>query len=315
MNNIIRHLSKPAYSEEFKEDSSPRTAAHKSVREDSSTGSTYKLPPKAKFGKMSIALICFLIVSSNCFASEPLPWQVTFQPPASPIMEELHHFHNFLLYISTAIVLFVAGLLGFVCIRFNAKNNPVPAKFSHNVFLEIIWTVIPIIILVIIAVPSFKILRHAEKIPETDLTIKVVGYQWYWHYIYPDHDNLEFDSVMISDENLKPNQKRLLDVDNRIVIPENATVRFLITAGDVIHSFAVPSLGFKIDAVPGRINETWTRVAKKGVYYGQCSELCGIHHGFMPIAIEVVSKEDFDNWIASKNKTAMNGKKPKLAAN
>ncbi|MFP3120328.1 cytochrome c oxidase subunit II [Rickettsia sp. R2] len=315
MKNIIRHLAKPAYREEFKGDTSPRTAAYKSVREDSSTGLTYKLPPKAKFGKMSITLIYFLIVSNNCFASEPLPWQVTFQPPASPIMEELHHFHNFLLYISTAIVLFVAGLLGFVCIRFNAKNNPVPAKFSHNVLIEIIWTVIPIIILVIIAVPSFKILRHAEKIPETDLTIKVVGYQWYWHYIYPDHDNLEFDSVMISDEHLKPNHKRLLDVDNRIVIPENATVRFLITAGDVIHSFAVPSLGFKIDAVPGRINETWTRVAKKGVYYGQCSELCGIHHGFMPIAIEVVSKEDFDNWVASKNKTAMNGKKPKLAAN
>ncbi|MFV9846846.1 MAG: cytochrome c oxidase subunit II [Rickettsia aeschlimannii] len=315
MKNIIRHLSKPTYREEFKGDTSPRTAAYKSVREDSSTGSTYKLPPKAKFGKMSIALICFLIISSNCFASEPLPWQVTFQPPASPIMEELHHFHNFLLYISTAIVLFVAGLLGFVCIRFNAKNNPVPAKFSHNVLIEIIWTVIPIIILVIIAVPSFKILHHAEKIPETDLTIKVVGYQWFWHYIYPYHDNLDFDSVIISDENLKPNQKRLLDVDNRIVIPENATVRFLITAGDVIHSFAVPSLGFKIDAVPGRINETWTRVAKKGVYYGQCSELCGIHHGFMPIAIEVVSKEDFNNWIASKNKTAMNGKKTKLATN
>lgn len=315
MKNIIRHLFKPAYKEEFKGDTSPRIAAYISNCADASVGSTSKLPLGAKFGKISITFISLLIFSNICFASEPLPWQVTFQPPASPIMEELHHFHNFLLYISTAIVLFVAGLLGFVCIRFNAKNNPVPAKFSHNVLIEIIWTVIPIIILVIIAVPSFRILRHAEKIPETDLTIKVVGYQWYWHYIYPDHDNLEFDSVMISDENLKPDQKRLLDVDNRIVIPENATVRFLITAGDVIHSFAVPSLGFKIDAVPGRINETWTRVAKKGVYYGQCSELCGINHGFMPIAIEVVSKEDFDNWIASKNKTVMNGENPKLAAN
>ncbi|WP_341793829.1 cytochrome c oxidase subunit II [Rickettsia endosymbiont of Ceutorhynchus obstrictus] len=252
--------------------------------------------------KNIIALICFLIVSSSCFASEPLPWQIGFQPPASPIMEELHKFHDFLLYISVAIVLFVTGLLIYVCIRFKAKNNPVPAKFSHNILIEIIWTVIPIIILVVIAVPSFRILRHAEKIPEADLTIKVVGYQWYWHYIYPDHNNLEFDSYMITDENLKPDQKRLLDVDNRIVIPENTTVRFLITAGDVIHSFAVPSLGFKIDAVPGRVNETWTRIAKKGVYYGQCSELCGINHGFMPIAIEVVSKEDFDNWVATKGK-------------
>ncbi|ABV74896.1 Cytochrome c oxidase polypeptide II [Rickettsia akari str. Hartford] len=313
MKNITRHLSKPAYIEAFK--GGPEVLATIDICKDTSLDLTSKLPLETNFGKISIVLICFVIVSSNCFASEPLPWQVTFQPPASPIMEELHHFHNFLLYISTAIVLFVAGLLGFVCIRFNAKNNPVPAKFSHNILIEIIWTVIPIIILVIIAVPSFRILRHAEKIPETDLTIKVVGYQWYWHYIYPDHDNLEFDSVMISDENLKPDQKRLLDVDNRIIIPENATVRFLITAGDVIHSFAVPSLGFKIDAVPGRINETWTRVAKKGVYYGQCSELCGINHGFMPIAIEVVSKEDFDSWIASKNKKSMNSEKPKLAAN
>lgn len=265
--------------------------------------------------KNVITLIGLLLFSSFCFASEPLPWQIGFQPPASPIMEKLHKFHDFLLYISTAIVLFVVGLLAFVCVRFNAKNNPVPAKFSHNVFIEIIWTVIPIIILVIIAVPSFRILRHAEKIPQADFTIKVVGYQWYWHYIYPDHNDIEFDSVMISDKNLKPDQKRLLDVDNRIVIPKNATVRFLITAGDVIHSFAVPSLGFKIDAVPGRVNETWTRVAKKGVYYGQCSELCGINHGFMPIAIEVVSKEDFDNWVASKNKVAVNGENSKLVAN
>ncbi len=262
--------------------------------------------------KNVITLIGLLLFSSFGFASEPLPWQMGFQPPASPIMEELHQFHDFLLYISTAIVLFVTGLLAFVCIRFNARNNPVPAKFSHNVLIEIIWTVIPIIILVIIAVPSFRILRHAEKIPQSDITIKVVGYQWYWHYEYPDHNNIEFDSVMISDANLKPDQKRLLDVDNRIVIPENATVRFLITAGDVIHSFAVPSLGFKIDAVPGRINETWTRIVKKGVYYGQCSELCGINHGFMPIAIEVVSKEAFDNWVASKNKIAANDDNSKL---
>ncbi|WP_041405297.1 cytochrome c oxidase subunit II [Rickettsia prowazekii] len=309
--NIIRYWSKQSY-KKLKVDQEHNTTEYTNVCNSTSLGSTYTLPLKMELWTIYITLIYFLITNSNCFASKPLAWQITFQPPASPIMEELYHFHNFLLYIGTAIVLFVAGLLGFVCIRFNAKNNPVPAKFAHNLLIEIIWTVIPIIILVIIAVPSFRILRHAEKIPEIDLTIKVVGYQWYWHYIYPDYDNLEFDSVMISDKNLQIGQKRLLDVDNRIVIPENTTVRFLITAGDVIHSFAVPSLGFKIDAVPGRINETWTRVTKKGVYYGQCSELCGINHGFMPIAIEVVSKEDFNNWIALKNKTAMNNKSSKL---
>jgi cytochrome c oxidase subunit 2 len=252
--------------------------------------------------KNIIALIILSTISNICLASEPQPWQMLFQPPASPIMQELYAFHNFLLFISGGIVSFVTGLLIYVCLKFNAKANPVPAKFSHNILIEVIWTIIPIIILVIIAVPSFRILRYAEKIPQADMTIKVIGYQWYWHYIYPDHDNMEFDSYMITDENLKAGQKRLLDVDNRLVIPENATVRFLITAGDVIHSFAVPSLGFKIDAVPGRINETWTRIAKKGVYYGQCSELCGVRHGFMPIAIEVVSKEEFDRWIANKTK-------------
>jgi cytochrome c oxidase subunit 2 len=188
------------------------------------------------------------------------------------------------------------ALLAYVIFKFNAKANPIPATFSHNVLIEIIWTVIPVMIIVIIAIPSFRILRMAEKIPQADMIIKVVGYQWYWHYIYPDN-NIEFDSYLITDKNLKSGQKRLLEVDNRIVIPENVTVKFLITAGDVIHSFAVPSLGIKMDAVPGRTNETWTKISKKGVYYGQCSELCGVNHGFMPIAIEVVSKEDFDKWI------------------
>jgi len=256
--------------------------------------------------KNTVSFFSLLMTSCTIFASEPQPWQLSFQPPASPIMHELYEFHNFLLYISCAIVLFVAGLLVYVCIKFNAKANPTPAKFSHNVLLEAIWTIIPVLVLVIIAIPSFKILRHAEKIPQADITIKVVGYQWYWHYIYPDHGNIAFDSVMISDENLKGNQKRLLDVDNRIVIPENTTVRFLITAADVIHSFAVPSLGFKIDAVPGRINETWTRIDKQGVYYGQCSELCGVNHGFMPIAIEVVSKEEFENWVINRTKFSIN---------
>lgn len=266
--------------------------------------------------KFILAMLCFF-VSSNCLASAPENWQMLFQAPASPLMEELERFHNFLLVIISAIVLVVLGLLAYVCVKFNAKANPVPATFSHNILIEIIWTVIPVIILIIIAVPSFRILRMSEKLPPAEMVIKVVGYQWYWHYIYPDHGNIEFDSYLIANENLKQGQKRLLEVDNRIVIPANTTVKFLITAGDVIHSFAVPALGIKTDAVPGRTNETWTKVAKQGVYYGQCSELCGVNHGFMPIAIEVVSKEEFEQWLvkAKAKFTMLNAKKPIIAYN
>jgi cytochrome c oxidase subunit 2 len=257
--------------------------------------------------KKNLFALLWLLFSHNCLASAPKAWQMLLQTPASPLMEELEQFHNFLLVISGGIVAFITLLLIYVCIRFNAKANPIPARFSHNILIEVVWTIIPIIILVIIAVPSFRILRFAEKIPQADMVVKVVGYQWYWHYIYPEHDNIEFDSYLITDENLKAGQIRLLDVDNRIIIPQDTTVKFLITAGDVIHSFAVPALGIKIDAVPGRINETWTRVSKKGVYYGQCSELCGVNHGFMPIAIEVVSKEEFQNWlITAKTKFSTN---------
>jgi cytochrome c oxidase subunit 2 len=240
----------------------------------------------------------FIICNSTlALASKPFAWQMDFQAAASPIMSELHRFHNFLLVITTLIVLFVIFLIVYVTIRFNAKTNPIPAKFTHNVAIEIIWTVIPIIILVIIAIPSFRILKMAEHTPPADMTIKVVGAQWFWTYSYPDHGNFEFDSYMIPDSALKPGQLRLLEVDNRIVVPQGATIKFLITAADVLHSFAIPSLGIKMDAVPGRTNETWTKIDKKGVYYGQCSELCGINHGFMPIAIEVVTMEEFENWI------------------
>ena len=231
------------------------------------------------------------------FADKPMPWQITFQQAASPLMRQLHDFHNLLLWITGAIVLFVVFLIFYVILRFNAKANPVPARFTHNVAIEIVWTIIPIIILVIIAIPSFRILKMAEHSPKADMAIKVIGSQWYWTYSYPDHGNFEFDSYLIPEENLQPGQLRLLEVDNRIIIPQGATIKFLITAADVMHSFAVPALGIKTDAVPGRVNETWTRIDKKGVYYGQCSELCGIKHGFMPIAIEVVSQEEFDQWL------------------
>ena len=246
--------------------------------------------------KFVVALLT-LIISNTCFASRPAPWQMDFQEAASPIMRELHSFHNFLLVLTGAIVLFVLFLIAYVLLRFNAKANPIPSKVTHNVAIEIIWTVIPIILLIVIAIPSFRILKLAEHNPPADMTVKVVGSQWFWTYEYPDHDNITFDSYIIQEADLKPGQIRLLEVDNRIVVPQGATIKFLITASDVIHSFAVPSLGLKTDAVPGRTNEAWTRIDKLGVYYGQCSEICGVNHGFMPIAIEVVTKEEFEQWI------------------
>lgn len=238
-----------------------------------------------------------ILVTCSPAHAVPLPWQLDFQEAASPLMRELHSFHNFLMVISVAIVLFVIFLIGYVIFRFNAKANPIPAKFTHNIAIEVIWTVIPIIVLVIIAIPSFRLLKMVEHSPPVDMTIKVVGSQWYWSYSYPDHGNFGFDSYMIQDADLKPGQLRLLEVDNRVVVPEGATIKFLITAADVLHSFSIPAFGIKMDAVPGKINQIWVKVDKKGVFYGQCSELCGIKHGFMPIAVEVVSKEEFEEWV------------------
>jgi len=247
--------------------------------------------------------LIILLVSTAALASEPLPWQVTFQPPATPVMSEIERFHGFLMEIMTGVVVVVLALLLYVCLRFNAKTNPIPAKFSHNVLVEVIWTLIPVILLIIIAIPSFRILSQAEKIPKSDLTIKVVGNQWYWTYSYPDNGGFTFDSNMIEDKDIKPGQLRLLEVDNRILVPVGKVVRFVVTAADVIHSFAVPAFGIKTDAVPGKIHETWIKVDKLGVYYGQCSELCGVNHGYMPIAVEVVSEDEFEAWVKKQGGT------------
>lgn len=244
-----------------------------------------------------IALFIGLISAGISYADAPKPWQINFQEAATPVMERIASLHELLMLIMTSIVVFVMFLLAYVCLRYNAKANPKPNKFSHNVTIEVIWTIIPVIILVIIAIPSFRTLHYVEHTPKADLTVKVVGYQWYWHYIYPDHGDFEFDSYMIQDKDLQPGQKRLLDVDNRVVIPAGKVVRFLTTAGDVIHSFAVPAFGIKIDSIPGRTNETWVKVDKPGVYYGQCSELCGANHGFMPIAVEVLPEDQFNLWV------------------
>lgn len=231
-------------------------------------------------------------------AAEPHPWQLGLQEAATPVKHAMDSFHNLLTVIIIAIVVFVAALLALCIIRFNAKKNPVPSKTSHHTVLEVAWTVIPVIILIVVAVPSFKLLYQAERTPEAEMTIKVTGRQWYWDYEYPDHGNIAFSSYMIQDSDLKPGQRRLLEVDNRVVLPVDTTVRVLVTGGDVIHSWAVPAFGVKKDAVPGRANETWVRIEKEGTYYGQCSEICGVNHAFMPIAVEAVSKEKFAEWVA-----------------
>lgn len=228
---------------------------------------------------------------------QPSPWEYALQPSASPVMDNITWFHNFLLWVITAITIFVAILLAIVAVKFNSKANPVPSKTTHNTLIEVAWTIIPVLILVVIAVPSFRLLFQQLDIPQADLTIKATGKQWYWSYAYPDNGKFEFDSLMVADK--KP---RLLAVDNEVVVPVNKVVRIQTTAADVIHSFAMPAFGIKIDAIPGRLNETWFKATKEGMFYGQCSELCGKDHAYMPIAIRVVSDQEFAAWVEGAKK-------------
>jgi cytochrome c oxidase subunit 2 len=244
-----------------------------------------------------ILIITFSIFPINLLAEQPKDWQLGFQKAASGHMEDLVWFHDYMLLpIITAITAFVLFLVIYACIRYRASKNPVASQTSHNTFIEIIWTLIPCLILIVMAVPSFKILYEQDEIPPADVTIKAVGYQWYWGYEYPD-ENIIFDSYMIEEEDLKPGQPRLLTVDNEIVVPVNKVVKVLITANDVLHAWALPSFGVKRDAVPGRINETWFKADRTGTFYGQCSELCGIKHAFMPITVNVVSQKEYDKWL------------------
>jgi cytochrome c oxidase subunit 2 len=233
---------------------------------------------------------------------QPSPWQLGLQQSASPVMDNIIWFHDFLLYIITAIAGFVLALLIIVMVRFNARANPAPSRTTHNTLIEIAWTIIPIMILMFIAVPSFKLLFFQLNVPPADLTVKATGKQWFWSYTYPDNGGFEFDSLMLKEGERKQDQPRLLAVNNEMVVPVNKTVRVITTGADVIHSFAVPSFGIKIDAVPGRINETWFTATREGVYYGQCSELCGKDHAFMPIAVRVVSEQAFSAWIEDAKK-------------
>ena len=232
---------------------------------------------------------------------QPHPWQLGLQQPATPVMEDILWFHDFLLWIITAIVLFVLALLVIVMVKFNAKSNPVPSRTTHNTMIEVVWTVVPVLILVAIAVPSFRLLFYELKVPKADLTVKATGKQWFWTYSYPDA-KIEFDSLMTQKKDLKPGQPRLLTVDNALVVPVNKVVHVLTTGADVIHSFAVPSFGIKIDAIPGRINETWFKAEREGTYYGQCSQLCGRDHAFMPIEVKVLSEKAYTAWLAAAKK-------------
>src|ERR1700735_2085264 len=239
---------------------------------------------------------------------QPAPWEYKLQGSATQVMDDITSFHNWLLVTITLITLFVLGLLATIVVKFNAKANPVPSRTTHNTLIEVAWTLIPVLILVAIAVPSFRLLFLELDIPRAGLTIKATGKQWYWSYAYPDNGKFEFDSLLACDEaRQKCQEPRLLTVDNEVVVPVNKVVRVETTGADVIHSFAVPAFGIKIDAIPGRLNETWFKANKVGVYYGQCSELCGKDHAYMPIAVRVVSDQDFAAWVeTAKKKFAAN---------
>jgi len=244
------------------------------------------------------ALVSFLSTAPAwAELGQPRDWQLGFQEAVTPIARQIDDFHNFLLVLTGLISLFVLALLFYVALRFNSHANPTPSKTSHNTLIEVAWTVVPILVLVVIAIPSFRLLFAQYDFPQADLTVKAIGSQWYWSYEYPDHGDLTFDAVLLEDDELKPGQPRLLATDNDVVVPVNRNIHILVTATDVLHSWAVPAFGVKTDAVPGRVVRTWFRAEKTGVYYGQCSELCGLKHAYMPIAIRVVTDVEFASWL------------------
>jgi cytochrome c oxidase subunit II len=274
------------------------------------------MPVFSRLSAAALTIGLLLTSAGAAFAGlgHPTPWEVGMQDPASPIMQDVSGFNDFLFWVTTAIAAFVLILLLVIMVRFNARAHPVPSRTTHNTPLEIIWTIVPVIILVAIAVPSFRLLFLQLDVPKPDLTVKATGKQWYWSYSYPDNGDFEFDSMYVAAKDLKPGQPRLLTVDNEMVVPVNKVVHVLVTGADVIHSFAVPSFGIRIDAIPGRLNDTWFKATREGMFYGQCSELCGTDHAFMPIAVRVVSEKEFTAWAAeAKKKFAGNDAAPPLA--
>ena len=270
----------------------------------------------AKLGALVAGLGGALGAAGSAVAQQPADWEVDFQTALSPSMERIVDFNLMVTIIIVIITAFVFGLMAWIVIRYNKKRNPTPSKTTHNTMLEVAWTVVPVIILLVIAVPSFRLLYFTDRVEEADMTLKAIGHQWYWSYEYPDHGDFTFDALMLEDDELEEGQPRLLATDEAVVLPVGAKIRLLTTADDVIHSWAIPSLGVKMDSVPGRVNETWFQINREGTYYGQCSELCGTLHGFMPIMIEAVSQEEFDAWVeeAQEEFAAANETPTELAA-
>jgi len=242
-------------------------------------------------------------------ADQPRDWQMGLQPAASTTMERIVDLHNLLLVVITVITVFVVLLLLYVMFRFSERRNPTPSKTTHNTVIEVLWTTVPVIVLVIIAIPSFKLLYYADRAEDAEMTIKAIGHQWYWSYEYPDHGDFTFDGIMLGDDERVEGQPRLLATDTFVVLPVDTRIRLLVTADDVLHSFAMPAFGIKLDANPGKINETWMEITREGTYYGQCSEICGLGHSYMPIAIKAVSKAAFEEWAGqAKDEYARAGK-------
>jgi cytochrome c oxidase subunit 2 len=261
---------------------------------------------KRHFAALGVSLFS-LFVGLGChsaLAQAPRPWEMDMQPAFSPMKRGIIDLHNLVLVIITLITVFVGVLLAWVCYRYNERRNPVPSQTSHNTFLEIAWTVVPVLILVVIAIPSFRLIFYLDRTPDPDMTIKVTGHQWYWEYSYPDNGNVDIESRYIPDDELKPGQLRLLEVDNQLVIPAGKKIRVLTNSSDVIHSFFIPSLGAQRYAIPGRTIELWLEADKPGVYYGECNQICGENHSRMPIAVHAVTDDEFKTWIDNAKKAA-----------
>ena len=253
--------------------------------------------PARALPTLALGVVGTLMAAAGAEAAEPKPWQLGFQPSATEVMDRLSAFHDLLLIIITLIAAFVLGLLVYVMWRFNNQRNPLPSRTSHNTVIEMLWTVVPVLILISIAIPSFKLMYYMDRVPNPEMTIKVTGHQWYWSYEYPDQGGLAFDSNIIPEDQLKAGQKRLLDVDNPLVVPADTIIRVTVTGTDVIHSWFVPSFGVQEYAIVGRLNESWMKIEHPGTYYGQCNQICGVNHAFMPIKVEAIPKDAFQRWL------------------
>lgn len=272
--------------------------------------------PRLRNRSLPLLALAAACAALPALASEPTPWGIGFQPAASPVKVAVENLHNLLLVIITAITLFVMALLAYVVWRFDAKKNPTPSQTSHNTTLEVAWTVIPVLILVVIAVPSFRLIYFQDRTPNADITVNVTAHQWYWSYAYPDSADLKFESRMLPREEIKPGQRWLLEVDNELVVPAGKNVRVLITSNDVIHSWFIPALGVQRYGIPGRTIETWFKADRPGTFYGQCNQICGIQHAYMPAVVRAVPEAEFTAWLEeAKKKFAANGNQPlRLAA-